>query len=207
VCYLAPDDGCKLVEVTQSNAAEDKQKCLKTMDDLLNSLQDDDKKGSTTMMIDPWESGTDLVYIAIQSERKRYGLIGFLTSTADQVSDGQQRSLRFLAELGAITMERREAEDLAARLKVAEEQNRIANEIHDGVSQNLFNIVYALHALGKKNADLQEEEVQQQLGLIKKTANDTARELRAFSMAANMLSPRIIIILIKKCRLLSILIS
>lgn len=67
----------------------------------------------------------------------------------------------------------------AQHLLVIQEQNRIANEIHDGVSQHLFSIVYALHSLRRLNAHIQDQKTQEQLQLISETATRAARELRA----------------------------
>ncbi|HHW98924.1 MAG TPA: sensor histidine kinase [Firmicutes bacterium] len=67
----------------------------------------------------------------------------------------------------------------AERLLVVKEQNRIANEIHDGVSQHLFSIVYALHGLRQRNTHIQDQETQEQLQLISATATRAAQELRA----------------------------
>lgn len=121
----------------------------------------------------------EIVYAPLKSESASFGMVGCLTHSWKGVLEDPGKAVRYLAELGTIVLERRRADDLAARLLVAEEQNRIANEIHDGVSQQLFSIVYALHALSRKDASLKDGEVQQQLGLLKKTANEAARDLRA----------------------------
>ena len=93
-------------------------------------------------------------------------------------NESSLQSLQFLAELGTIVIERRQLEDLSSRLKVAEEQNRIANEIHDGVCQYLFGLSCGLHSLSTRNSYLQEKRVQQEFDLLKRTANQASRELR-----------------------------
>lgn len=120
-----------------------------------------------------------LVCVQLRSPSALFGLLGYVALPDPPLGEDEGRALTFLADLGAIVLERHKADDLAAHLLVAEEQNRIANEIHDGVSQQLFSIVYALHALSKKHAGLQDGEVQRQLNLISKTANQAARDLRA----------------------------
>lgn len=67
----------------------------------------------------------------------------------------------------------------AEQLLVVQEQNRIANEIHDGVSQHLFSIVYALHSLSRQQARISDPDIQEQLQLISETATGAAQELRA----------------------------
>lgn len=71
------------------------------------------------------------------------------------------------------------AHEEAERLLIVEEQNRIANEIHDGVSQQLFSIVYALHGLKRGQGSLQDKDIQEQLQLISETATRATQELRA----------------------------
>ena len=65
-------------------------------------------------------------------------------------------------------------------LLLFEEQNRIANEIHDSVSQRLFSIVYAIHAL-KRNPD--KENLNEQLNLIEQCSMAASQELRELFIA------------------------
>lgn len=67
----------------------------------------------------------------------------------------------------------------AEHLLIVQEQNRIASEIHDGVSQHLFSIVYALHSLSRQQASILDPDIQEQLQLISQTATGAAKELRA----------------------------
>lgn len=133
-------------------------------------------------------TGTQLICVPIKSLSTCFGFLGY---TMDIVDDnqvykgdhnkdgGREALISFLSGLGATVLERCKMEKLSNRLAVAEEQNRIANEIHDGVAQHLFSMVYALHALAQKSGDLQDAEVRQQLELLKNKANQAAKELRA----------------------------
>lgn len=123
--------------------------------------------------------GSEIVFVPLQSDSIFFGLLGYVMYTGHKNFENESRALSYLAELVAAVMERQKAEDLSAKLMVVEEQNRIANEIHDGVSQQLFSVVYALHALSQKKGLLQEREVQKQFSLIKRTANQAAKDLRA----------------------------
>jgi signal transduction histidine kinase len=123
--------------------------------------------------------GREIICVPLQSDSIFFGLLGYVMYSGNKNFESESRALSYLAELVATVMERQKAEDLSAKLLVVEEQNRIANEIHDGVSQQLFSVVYALHALSQKKGLLQEWEVQKQLSLIKKTANQAAKDLRA----------------------------
>lgn len=118
------------------------------------------------------------ICIPLLSLGSRFGFLGYIATEQTTVEDSN-KTVGFLAELGAVALERQKTDELSARLMVSEEQNRIANEIHDGVSQYLFSIVYALHGLSRKKGSLQESEIQHQLNLISNTANKAAKELRA----------------------------
>ncbi|MBO8128217.1 MAG: sensor histidine kinase [Peptococcaceae bacterium] len=180
VCYLTQDDGSTQLEASDPDGfLSDIVQKQDTLDKIWKQVEEG-KENVYCLLLDQKELTGQLVYVPVQSPSTRFGFLGYLTTPSDTPPLGNgRRALVFLAELGAIVLERRKAEDLAARLLVAEEQNRIANEIHDGVAQHLFSIVFALHALAQKDAGLQDEEVQRQLTLVKKAANQAARELRA----------------------------
>ena len=65
----------------------------------------------------------------------------------------------FIAELSEIMLERIYMDQMMDQLIIIEEQNRIANEIHDSVSQKLFGIVYSLHSLQIKSEIITKEEL------------------------------------------------
>ena len=150
----------------------------KELDDLWKLV----KKGQTRIYRLPLEhnilEGWEIIFVPLQSETLFFGLLGYAMYAGDKNYEHESRALMYLSELVAAVMERQKAEDLSSRLMVVEEQNRIANEIHDGVSQQLFSVVYALHAISQKKGMLQESDVQKQLSLIKKTANQAAKDLR-----------------------------
>lgn len=100
-------------------------------------------------------------------------LVFILTTAAAQVFAYLLTGLRkAYRQLGALHQE-------AEQLILVEEQNRIANEIHDGVAQHLFSIVCALHSLKKQRGRLQDLEVQEQLQRLSQAATSAAQELRA----------------------------
>lgn len=121
----------------------------------------------------------DFLIIPLEASCINWGVLGCFQPGNSHGSNGGIKSLQFLAELGTIVIERRQLEDLSARLRVAEEQNRIANEIHDGVSQYLFGLSCGLHSLSTQDGYLQEEAVQKEFDLLKRTASHASRELRA----------------------------
>lgn len=73
---------------------------------------------------------------------------------------------------------RLERERINKQLLVAEEQNRIANEIHDNVSQRLFYISCKLNSLMQKNGDNGEIDLKDELEFIQKSLKNTMQQLR-----------------------------
>lgn len=89
------------------------------------------------------------------------------------------RTFDFLAELSEIMLERIYMDQMMDQMIVIEEQNRIANEIHDSVSQRLFGIVYSLHSLQVKGWTSTKEELNQEYQFLLQSANATLKDLRA----------------------------
>lgn len=89
------------------------------------------------------------------------------------------QQLYFLSELCAIILERHELEKLENQLMIVEEQNRIADEMHDSVSQHLFAIAYAIHSLNEKWQSLEAGQLKEQLELIRASSTTASRELRS----------------------------
>ena len=65
------------------------------------------------------------------------------------------------------------------QMVIIEERNRIANEIHDSVSQRLFGIVCSLHSLQAKSREMTTEELNEELQFLSQSASTTLKELRA----------------------------
>ena len=142
---------------------------------LVQSLEDGDGESLGLMVCVPVKSRSQCfgVLAALQS-RQRYNMEEIL------------QKLTFLSELSAITIERNMTELFSDKLLVLEEQKRIANEIHDSISQNLFSIVYGLQSAVKQMGQLAPG-LQEQLSAIQDVAARTAKELRVLIYR---LSPR-----------------
>ncbi|NYF23613.1 sensor histidine kinase [Sporosarcina sp. JAI121] len=89
------------------------------------------------------------------------------------------RLFDFLAELSEIMLERIYNNQMREQMILIEEQNRIANEIHDSVSQRLFGIVCALHSLQVKSTVMTNDELNDEYLFLSESANTTLKELRA----------------------------
>lgn len=132
------------------------------------------------IMIHPINEETgQLIAVPVISHGQCFGLLAYLQTPAVKNPDEKKQALIFLAGVAGIILERLKTDKLWARLLVSEEQNRIANEIHDGVAQYLFSMVCALDTISKDEANLQDARIQEQLQLVEQTANRAARELRA----------------------------
>lgn len=127
-----------------------------------------------------------LVCVPVRSRARCFGMLAALQPQDRHNVEEIIQTLSFLAELSAVSIERNMADLFADKLLVIEEQNRIANEIHDSISQNLFSIVYGLDALHKKMIFLKPEQ-REILTTIRSLAAQTARELR---LLIYRLSPR-----------------
>lgn len=120
--------------------------------------------------------GKRFLVMTVETSFQQRGLIGIeLIDDREEV----ERQLSFLAELSGMMIERFHLETVSSELLIAEEQNRIANEMHDSVSQRLFAIVFALHALEAKHSKLTPSELSLQLKTIKGSAHSTIQELRS----------------------------
>jgi NarL family two-component system sensor histidine kinase LiaS len=109
------------------------------------------------------------------------GVLGVKVSSLSVVNQTflLKRTFEFLAELSEIMLEGIHMDYMMDQMIVIEEQNRIANEIHDSVSQRLFGIVYSLHSLKIKSQSITREELDQEYLFLSQSANTTMKELRA----------------------------
>ena len=109
------------------------------------------------------------------------GILGVtISSSIDQkMPFPLKRTFEFLAELSEIMLERIHMDQMMDQMIVVEEQNRIANEIHDSVSQRLFGIVYSLHGLQIKSRTMTTEQLNEEYQFLSQSANTTIKELRS----------------------------
>lgn len=128
----------------------------------------------------------ELICVPVKTHSECLGLLAAVKLGTFYRTEEIVQTLAFLADLSAVTIERNMGEVFADRLLIIEEQNRIANEIHDSISQNLFSIVYAVEALTRGNEKLPPE-VRSSLKVVRDVAARTAKELR---ILIYRLSPR-----------------
>ncbi|WP_274650357.1 sensor histidine kinase [Paenibacillus humicola] len=68
---------------------------------------------------------------------------------------------------------------IESKRPLIEERNRIAEELHDRVSQHLFGIIYAIHSMKCGWHGMSEEQKLEQMQVIQEAAATASRELRA----------------------------
>lgn len=122
----------------------------------------------------------DFLLMPVRMSTRFVGMIGVKLEASEGL-EGRRwyiQQLMFLSELSAIILERHELGVIENRLIITNEQNRIADEMHDSVSQSLFGIVYATHSLKQTWRRMPESELEQQIELIHDSATKVAKELR-----------------------------
>lgn len=109
------------------------------------------------------------------------GVIGVKISDSSETREILlfNRPFEFLAELSELMLERIHLNSMKEQMIVIKERNRIANEIHDSVSQRLFGIVYSLQSLQSKSTGMTSTELNDQYQFLSQSANTTLKELRS----------------------------
>lgn len=124
--------------------------------------------------------GRELAMAAIKSSREAYGIMGIeLKNNGGGIIEKENiNQLKFLASLVSIILERFEIEEMNQLLLIVDEQSRIANEIHDSVSQRLFYISCKVHSLIKADSKKDATEMKCELELVRDCLNSAMTELR-----------------------------
>ncbi|MFZ5968809.1 MAG: sensor histidine kinase [Bacillota bacterium] len=130
------------------------------------------------------EIGTDqrrFIAAAVKSTYKTYGVLGLETAVCkeDIFYKDNSDQLQFLAELSSIVLERAYLEEVNERLVIAEEQNRIANEIHDSTLQRLFSMSCGVFVLVKNIDKVTKKQIKEELGFVGHSIDTVIRELRS----------------------------
>lgn len=120
-------------------------------------------------------------WMKIVRTSKNVGVLGMKVKNDHEVKNTflLNRTFEFMADLSEIMLERIHMEQIIDQFIIIEEQNRIANELHDTVSQKLFGIVYSLHSLQMNSNNISKNELNQEYRFLVTTANSSIKELRA----------------------------
>ncbi|WFA08274.1 ATP-binding protein [Tissierella sp. Yu-01] len=120
------------------------------------------------------------IIVPVRSNYSDYGLLGLESKDSKEsiVYQNNIYQLQFLSELISIAFERLNLEEVNERLLITEEQNRIANEIHDSVLQRLFSMSCGIFAIMKKLSSYTTDEIEEELNTIRSTTDTVMKELR-----------------------------
>lgn len=127
----------------------------------------------------PAATGQDpgiLLTVRIKSGANVFGVLSAFYPGAGETPDNVEQTLTFLADLCGISLEKSLQEALTEQLLLIEEKDRIAGEIHDNVTHNMFGVIYALDNLIKKEP--LDEAVRKQLRFLQKTVQRSLKDLR-----------------------------
>jgi signal transduction histidine kinase len=116
----------------------------------------------------------------VTSNYKAYGLLGLECTDGNNsiIYKNNVYQLQFISELLSLSFERLSLEGVNERLLISEEQNRIANEIHDTVLQKLFSMSCSIFATIKRLNSYSKQEIEEELNLIRNTTDSVMKELR-----------------------------
>ncbi|NMA66052.1 MAG: hypothetical protein GX957_07400, partial [Clostridiaceae bacterium] len=174
VFYLKNEEGKKELILDQNNAEDDKdifkEKLEKSVEDITN-------KSLFSLEIDK----RSFVVVPVFCQCQVHGYLGAEDKTSDNAVEGMKIAdqLRFLSELTTISLEKFLLEKVNRDLVINEEQNRIANEIHDGVLQKLFAISCGVFGIKKNAAYLDTKKITDELTAIQESINDAMGDLRS----------------------------
>src|SRR5215204_6190993 len=112
----------------------------------------------------------------------RGGILGALYLTdkqgAAEFSDADERLILLLAAHAAIAIENARLHERSRELSIVEERNRLARELHDAVTQQLFGVVLAVESAGTLLA-ADPEAAAEELDRVRELARGAMEELRA----------------------------
>lgn len=122
----------------------------------------------------------DYMFILVKSTYKTYGILGIESNVyaTDIFYRENIKQLKFLSELSSIILDKIYLEEIYESMLIKEEQNRIANEMHDSVSQRLFAISCATHSLSINHNNISASKLEETINDIKDSAQIATKELR-----------------------------
>ena len=135
-----------------------------------------DNKEPTELLV----TNSRFIIVPVRSNYSDYGLLGLESKDSKEsiVYQNDIYQLQFLSELISNAFERLVLEEVNERLWITEEQNRIANEIHDSVLQKLFSMSCGIFAIIKKLSSYTTNEIEEELNIIRNTTDTVMKELR-----------------------------
>ncbi|TCP58008.1 NarL family two-component system sensor histidine kinase LiaS [Tumebacillus sp. BK434] len=97
----------------------------------------------------------------------------------DRLNEMAQRVEKQVASLQRLSTEKAEMQDQLKKSVILEERQRLARELHDAVSQQLFAISMMSSAVQENLTYTEENKIHQQITMIEKMAGHAQKEMRA----------------------------
>lgn len=143
-------------------------------------LKQKDKVINSLLPVNIKVNGINLILAEVKSLYQPYGILGIVVKNdiSNILYKDIYSQMKLLSELGSIVFERYQLEDSNNRLLINDEQNRIANEIHDTVFQRLFGISCAIHKLMQRQNYIEMIDIKEELAIIKDSVGNAMKELR-----------------------------
>jgi signal transduction histidine kinase len=130
-----------------------------------------------TMLEDEPAHDAVVVYSPIKIQERPIGLLCAINSRDRRFSHEQLDFLAILSAFAATAIENARLAEETRYVLLASERDRIAREIHDGISQSLFSISLGLE-LAKKQAKKDPGKALERLGDLQEHLNEAMTELR-----------------------------
>ncbi len=125
-------------------------------------------------------SNSKFLIVHVGNNYATYGLLG-MEVTNDKESiiyKNYAYQLQFLSELLSSVFERLKLEEVSESLLITEEQNRIADELHDSVLQRLFSLSCGMYATIKNINNYKINDITKELNQFREILDSTMKELR-----------------------------
>ncbi len=118
--------------------------------------------------------------VTVKSNYLNYGIFGIEANFQKNSNEFKDifEQVHFLSTLCSIILEKFELKQVNEGLLISEEQNRIANEIHDRVLQRLFSISCGIYSIKQNGKNLNSEQLSLELDVIRDSINNTMKDLR-----------------------------
>ncbi len=170
-------EGCRDADCVVSSKIIDRDIRDIIVDKIKDISWDVSKKN---IMVYTIREGLMTAFIRVSNIRG-YGTFGLLVSQEEynHAKDEYEANLLLISQLGATFFEKLESEFISNELAVTEEQNRIADDIHDSVVQRLFASSCFAYDTIKKWDKMPDESKKEQMMLITETIQSSLKDLRS----------------------------
>lgn len=119
------------------------------------------------------------IFTSVRNNYKCFGILGIDMESILKENDEEEviEQLKLIANLSSIILEKFELQQITEDLLINAEQNRIADEIHDGTLQRLFGTSCGIYEITKR---LRKStiNIEKDLDFIRKSINDIMKDLR-----------------------------